>query len=90
MAKAFFMSIRNFHRVFLHEFGLPPHRYLQLRRIERAQKLLENPRLSLKTVLDQVGVSDPVSFRKMFQRELGISPAAYRTRMISLFPQTKS
>ena len=85
MAEAFFMSVRNFHRVFLQEFGIPPHRYVQLRRVERARDLLEDPRRSLKTVLDEVGVSDAVSFRRVFQRELGLSPAAYRTR-VTAFP----
>lgn len=72
------MSARNFHRKFTAELGMTPIQYVQLKRIEKAQVLLRDTNLSLEQILDQVGVTDPVSFRRIFERELGLSPSRYR------------
>lgn len=80
MAKRCGMSVRSFHRQFVRDRGVTPRKFLQLKRIETVRGLLGGA-LSLERILEQVGVSDPTSFRRVFQRELGVSLAEYRRRV---------
>ena len=50
-------------------------------RIERVQARLRTSRKSLEQILAEVGVSEVASFRRVFRRELGYSPAEYRRRL---------
>jgi AraC-like DNA-binding protein len=43
--------------------------------------LVRRPEVSLEEAILSAGVSDVPSFRRVFQRELGISPAEYRRRL---------
>lgn len=72
------MSLRSFQRHFTSEFGISPVKYLQLKRIDRAKTLLKVHRLSLGEILEDIGLSDPVSFSRIFLRELGMTPAEFR------------
>lgn len=74
------MSSRNFFRRFRDVYGVTPVRYLQRKRIEKAQQLLRESEASLEFILEQVGVTDPQAFRQIFRRELGLTPAEYRRR----------
>lgn len=75
------MSRRNLHRRFLEQFGLTPGKYLQLKRVEKAQALLRESEWGVEQILQAVGLQDTTSFRRVFQREIGLSPAQYR-RMV--------
>jgi transcriptional regulator GlxA family with amidase domain len=75
------MSLRTFQRLFAQTYGTSPNKFLQLRRIEKAKHLLQTSTLSTQEVIETIGLSDIASFRKLFQRELGMSPAAFRKRM---------
>lgn len=81
MARHCKMSLRSFHRKFVAAHGVTPRKFLQLKRIERAQEQLRTSRRSVEQILEQVGVSDVASFRRVFQREIGLSPAEYRRRL---------
>lgn len=81
MARRCRMSLRSFHRRFVAAHGVTPRKFVQLKRIERAQEQLRNSRKSIEQILANVGVSDVASFRRVFQRELGLSPAEYRRRL---------
>ena len=81
MAERCRMSLRTFHRRFRDAFHVTPRKYLQMRRVERSQELLRNSRRSVEQVLLAIGVSDVTSFRRVFQRELGCTPAEYRRRL---------
>lgn len=72
------MSLRTFHRKFRVAYGVTPRKYLQLKRVEAVRRLLGETRRSIDQILADVGVSDATSFRRVFQRELGQSPAAFR------------
>lgn len=52
--------------------------YMQALRVERAKALLENGRMSLEQITVEVGYDDVSSFRRLFAREVGLSPAQYR------------
>jgi len=74
------MSPRNFFRRFHDTYGVTPVRYLQRKRIEKAQTLLRESEASLETILTEVGVTDAQAFRQVFRRDLGMTPAEYRRR----------
>ncbi|HEU4653493.1 MAG TPA: helix-turn-helix domain-containing protein [Steroidobacteraceae bacterium] len=81
LAKRCNMSLRTFHRRFAEVFGTTPRKFVQVKRVERAQELLRKTSKSIEQIVSEVGVSDPVSFRRVFQRELGFSPAEFRRKL---------
>ncbi len=81
MARACNLSARTFHRVFTQAHGVTPKKLVQLKRIERVRAILRDPDVSIEEAIQRVGVSDVPSFRKIFRRELGLSPAEYRRRL---------
>lgn len=78
MARHCNMSLRTFHRRFRAAYGLTPRKYLQLKRVEAVRQLLGESGRSIDQILAEVGVSDVTSFRRIFRRELGHSPAELR------------
>jgi AraC family transcriptional regulator len=57
---------------------LPPHRWLLARRIERAQELLLHSALSLDRIAAACGFADQSHFSRVFSRQIGIAPSAWR------------
>lgn len=72
------LSRGHFVRAFHQSTGLPPHRWLKQRRIERAQELLRAGRAPLREVAHAAGFADASHLTRVFHRELGVSPAHYR------------
>jgi len=54
--------------------------YLQRVRIEAAKKLLENTRESVESVALQCGYEDISFFRKVFRRQVDMSPKEYHLK----------
>lgn len=81
MARHCNMSLRSFHRKFREAYGVTPRKYLQLKRVEAVRRLLGESRRSVAQILADVGISDATSFRRVFQRELGQSPAGLRRQL---------
>jgi AraC-like DNA-binding protein len=63
-------------RAFTATFGLPPHRYLMSRRIERARRLLLAGRRPA-DVAAEVGFHDQAHLHRHFRRHVGVTPGAY-------------
>src|SRR5262249_27432966 len=72
------LSPYHFSRAFKQSFGLPPHRYLISRRIERAKSLLANRKLSVTEIGLDVGFSETSSFTSAFRKVTGETPTDYR------------
>jgi AraC family transcriptional regulator len=72
------LSPFHFSRAFKESFGLPPHRYLSSRRIDKAKDLLARPNLSVTEIGAQLGFSETSSFSTAFLRHTGTTPTAYR------------
>lgn len=63
---------------FRQAMGITPMTYLRRYRIQRACELLENTDLSIMQIALRVGFSDGAHFTRTFQKEMGITPRAYR------------
>ena len=72
---------RSFTRRFRAATGYSPIGYIQALRIEEAKQMLETSDSTVEDVGREVGYQDPVSFRRLFKRLCGISPADYRRRL---------
>ena len=72
------LSPHYFCRAFKQSFGMPPHRYHNNRRIERAKALLVRPVSSVTNVGFTVGFGETSSFSAAFRKTTGCTPTAYR------------
>ena len=72
------LSPFHFSRAFKQSFGMPPHRYLTSRRIERAKTLLAERKLSVTEIALDVGFSETSSFTAAFRKVTGETPTDYR------------
>lgn len=80
LAKRAAMSKRTFQRRFYDAVGATPISWLQRERMFRAQQILETSNAALGDVADQCGYQSLETFRVVFKRLVGTSPAAYRSR----------
>jgi transcriptional regulator GlxA family with amidase domain len=71
---------RTFLRRFQKATGLTTTEYVQKLRVGRARELLQQADLTGDQVAWEVGYTDPGSFRKVFSRIVGLTPADYRQR----------
>jgi transcriptional regulator GlxA family with amidase domain len=80
VARELGMSPRNLLRRFKAATGHLPGKYLQLLRVSAARELLERGRAPVQKVASAVGYEDVASFRGIFKRHTGMTPADYRNR----------
>lgn len=78
LAAACHVSYRTLHRRFSDAARRPPLEYLQALRVEHAKALLDVDGMSLEEIVTKVGYIDVSSFRRLFSRLVGLSPAQYR------------
>src|SRR3954468_18033991 len=71
-------SEAHFARSFKQAFGVPPHRYLLTRRIERATALLRETDLSITEIAFRTGWSSLGTFGRTFRDVTGETPGAIR------------
>ncbi len=73
-------GISRFHfaRAFREGTGLPPHRYLTLRRIERAKELLRQTDLTLVEIALACGFGNQSHFTLRFREAVGVTPRRFR------------
>ena len=65
-------------RVFRSRLGISPAQWLDRRQRQRADALLADPALAVKTIAHRLGFSDPSHFARWYRRGAGIPPAAAR------------
>ena len=63
---------------FRQELGTTPIEYLQRYRINQAKRLLKGSRQTITEIALNVGFSDASYFSRIFRRETGMSPEAFR------------
>jgi len=74
------VSEAHFARCFKQAFGVPPHRYLLTRRIERATALLRDTALSITEIAFETGWGSLGTFGRTFRDITGESPGETRAR----------
>lgn len=74
------MSVRNFSRKFTHETGLSPSRYIAKVRLNKARLMLEESSTSISRIASLCGYQNSEILRRLFIRELNVSPSEYRKR----------
>ncbi|MEZ5961021.1 MAG: helix-turn-helix transcriptional regulator [Hyphomonadaceae bacterium] len=74
------VSAAHFARSFKDAFGIPPHRYLLTRRIERAKALLRDTDQPIIDIAFQTGWSSLGTFGRVFRDITGESPSELRAR----------
>jgi transcriptional regulator GlxA family with amidase domain len=80
LARVSAVSEAHFARSFKQAFGVPPHRYLLTRRIERATALLRDTNLSITEIAFQTGWESLGTFGRTFRDVTGENPGAIRLR----------
>ena len=78
MAEALAMSPGHFAHAFRQATGLPPHRYVQSRRIERAMSLLRETDLPITEIAHRIGCASHSHFSVLFHRATGQTPRDFR------------
>jgi transcriptional regulator GlxA family with amidase domain len=80
LARVSCVSAAHFARSFKEAFGVPPHRYLLTRRIERATALLRDTDLPITDIAFRTGWNSLGTFGRTFRDVTGQSPRAVRAR----------
>jgi transcriptional regulator GlxA family with amidase domain len=81
LARVSGVSETHFAHSFKQAFGVPPHRYLLTRRIERAVALLRDTDLPITEIALQTGWESLGTFGRTFRDITGKNPVAIRTEM---------
>ena len=78
LARVSGVSEAHFARSFKQAFGVPPHRYLLTRRVERAKTLLRDTDLSITEIAFETGWASLGTFGRTFRDITGENPGAIR------------
>jgi len=78
MAQHLAVNERYLTRCFRQETGVTPIDYLIRYRVRQARTLLEQGHMNITDVALTTGFSDSSYFGRVFQREVGVSPSAYK------------
>ncbi len=75
------LSEFHFHRMFQASRGVSPHQWVTMLRIERAKALLREN--SIADVASACGFSNQSHLSRLFKRHTGLTPAAYRQKVMA-------
>lgn len=74
-------SVQHFQRLFVQEYGITPHKYLQNLRLKRALQLMkEDPSMPVQEIALSIGMETNY-FIRMFRGAYGCTPGAMRSRL---------
>lgn len=77
-AKMCYLSVSRFSHLFKELTGTTPKNYVEQRRMEAARELLSSTELSISEIALAVGYQDPFYFSRVFKKNVGIPPTAFR------------
>lgn len=77
------VSPDHFIRVFKQVSGLTPNKYIQRKRVERAQTLMLSACTDLAEIARRVGVPNLSQFSRLFHQQTGLSPKQYLQKTVS-------
>lgn len=84
MAEHAGLNGRTLSRRFQASTGRSPLDYVQEIRVEAAKRMLEDGNESIDEIGVAIGYDDPASFRRLFRRQSGMTPAAYRKKFTNI------
>ena len=79
IAETMAMSSRQFYRKFKEVSGMTPSDFIKNYRLEKAARLLKTTELSIKEIIDTIGISSRSYFHKEFTGKYGKTPKEYRS-----------
>ncbi len=77
------LSAKHFARAFKQSTGLPPHRWVIERRVERSQELLTDGGSTLADIALECGFADQSHFTATFRRIIGTTPGRWQSDILS-------
>jgi transcriptional regulator GlxA family with amidase domain len=80
LARRMNLSARHFSRLFRNEVGTTPATWVEQVRVAAARRLLEQGDQSPKRVAARSGFADADTLRRVFARNVGVTPVEYRER----------
>lgn len=78
------LSVPHLHILFKRLYGIPPHRFLQRKRMAVACRLLEDSRATIAEIAATVGMDSRSAFFRAFRSLKGVSPRDYRQQVSQL------
>ncbi len=81
LAKLCGLSLSTFKREFRELYNDSPANFIQTKRLEEAQKLLQYSEYSISEVCYQVGFNDVSNFTKAFKKHTNLTPQIYRQKI---------
>lgn len=72
------LSRYHFSRCFKATFGMPPHRFVTGRKIDKARALLSQPHLSIADIASGTGFNSVANFSRTFRELQGMTPSDFR------------
>lgn len=78
------LEARTFLRRFVKATGMRPTEYCQRIRVGKAREMLEFTSKGIDEIAWDVGYNDTSAFSKLFQKQLGVSPGEYRSKIHKL------
>src|SRR5215469_12226041 len=78
MARVASLSTSHFSRAFKRYSGVNPWRYVCIRRLEQAQRMMCSTSDNLSTIAAACGLSDQSHLTRLFRRLVGMSPKQWR------------
>jgi AraC family transcriptional regulator len=76
------VSPTHFTRLFRQHTGEPPHRYVRIRRLDRAERLIVGTQLPLAAIAVAVGFSDQSHLNRVMRAERGVTPGQLRDSLV--------
>ena len=78
LSEKFECSNNHFIKKFKEKTGYTPIKYLAIKKIDEAKRLLETTDLPISEVMERVGYEDASYFSKLFKKLVGYSPKSFR------------
>lgn len=90
LCEKFGYSKEHFCRVFKSTTNMTFSIYMQITRVEKAKKLLQETNLDINTISEKCGFSDPCYFTKCFKKYTEYTPTKFRKEMKAQYEESKS
>ena len=82
LAEKYNCSTNHFIKKFKEKTGYTPIKYLYVKKIEEAKRLLETTNLTIYEVMEKVGYEHASYFSKLFKKLVGYSPKRFRESVL--------